>query len=139
MPYCNRHNNKIKNKSTTIIKISDSLWDRIVALLPTEKPNNTIGCHAIPFRKVFDGIVHLLRIWWRWKTLPSEYGSGSTGHRRFRQWVIMKIFKIAWIKLLKEDDNKRDQMDMVITWQYIYKVAFRGETWPEIILSIEAN
>jgi putative transposase len=39
--------------------------------------------------------------------LPKEYGSGSTCHRRFQQWVQLDIFKRIWIRLLKEYDNKK--------------------------------
>jgi hypothetical protein len=46
------HHNKNKNEPV-VTKISDKLWDRLCVLLPTEKPNNTISHHAIPFRKVF--------------------------------------------------------------------------------------
>jgi len=67
--------------------ISDELWGRIGTLLPTaEKPNNTVGRPAIPFRKVLNGIVYVLRTeGCQWKMLPSEYGSGSTCPRRFQQ------------------------------------------------------
>ena len=93
-PAVNHHKNK--NKST-ITKISDELWDKISTLLPTEKPNNTIGRPVIPFRKVFNGIVYVLRTkGCQWKMLPSEYGSGSTCHRRFQQWIQVDIFKKIW-------------------------------------------
>jgi transposase len=48
--------------------------------LPTEKPNNTIGRPiAIPFKKIFNGILYVLRTGCQWKMLlPKEYGSGST-------------------------------------------------------------
>jgi hypothetical protein len=39
--------------------------------------------------------------------LPSEFGSGSTYHRRFQQWVKLNTFKKIWAKLLKGYDNKR--------------------------------
>jgi hypothetical protein len=39
--------------------------------------------------------------------LPSEYGSGSTCHRRFQQWVQIDIFKKIWIRLLTVYDNKK--------------------------------
>ena len=85
MPYCNYHKNKNKH---TITKIPDGLWDKIKTALPTEKPNNTVGRPVIPFRKVLNGIVYVLRTgcqWW--KMLPKEFGSGSTCHRRFQQWI----------------------------------------------------
>jgi hypothetical protein len=43
----------------TIRKIPDELWNEIKLLLPPEKPNDTIGRSAIPFRKVLDGIVYI--------------------------------------------------------------------------------
>ena len=104
MPSFNRH--KSKNVST-ITKISDELWDNIYDLLPNEKPNDTVGRPAIPFRKVLNGILYVLRTGCQWKMLPKEYGSGSTCHRRFQQWVQMDIFKKIWTKLLEEYDNKK--------------------------------
>ena len=90
MPSFNRH----KNKNTSIItNISDKLWNIINSTLPTEKPNNTVGRHAIPFRKVMDGIFYVLRTGCQWKMLPKEFGSGHTPHRRFQECVQLDIFK----------------------------------------------
>ena len=36
-------------------------WNEIDLLLPPEKPNDTIGHPIIPFRKVLDGILRVLR------------------------------------------------------------------------------
>ena len=104
MPSFNLHESK---NVSTIIKISDELWDNISDLLPYEKPKNTIGRPIIPFKKVLDGILYVLRTGCQWKMLPKEYGSGSTCHRRFQQWVQSNIFKKIWIRLLKEYDNKK--------------------------------
>ncbi|HEY6535043.1 MAG TPA: transposase [Candidatus Nitrosocosmicus sp.] len=54
--------------------------------LPKEKPLNTVGRTIIPYRKVIDGILYVLRTGCQWKILPKEYGSGSTCHRRFQKW-----------------------------------------------------
>jgi len=88
-----------------IRKIPDDLWDEIKLLLPPEKANNTIGRPIIPFRKVLDGIVHVLRTGCQWKMLPKEYGSGSTCHRRFQQWIVADVFRKLWIKLLERYDE----------------------------------
>ena len=78
----------------TITKISDELWDRICTILPYEKPINTIGRLIIPYRKVLDGILYVLRTDCQWKMLPEGFGSGSScHHRRFQQWIKMDIFK----------------------------------------------
>jgi len=41
----------------SIRNIPDGLWDEIKLLLPSEKPNKTIGRLVISFRRVLDGMV----------------------------------------------------------------------------------
>ena len=91
----------------TITKIPDELWDKIVTVLPREKPGNAVGRPIVPFRKVMDGVMYVLRTGCQWKMLPREYGSGSTCHRRFQKWVELDVFKKMWIKLLKAYDDKK--------------------------------
>ena len=68
-----------RKKHLQIIRIvPDDLWEEIKLLLPLEKPNKTIGRPVVPFRKVLNGIVYILRTGCQWKMLPKEYGSGST-------------------------------------------------------------
>ena len=47
-------------------------------ILPKEKPPKTVGRPIVPYRKVLDGILYVLRTGCQWKMLPKEYGSGST-------------------------------------------------------------
>jgi transposase len=49
------------NDYRTIIRIPDKLWDEIKMILPKEKPSRTIGRPVIPYRKVLDGILYVLR------------------------------------------------------------------------------
>jgi transposase len=113
---------KIKNVST-ITKISDELWDKIYDLLPDEKPKNTVGRPNIPFRKVLNGILYVLRTGCQWKMLPKEYGSGSTCHRRFQQWVQADIFEKIWVQLLEEYDHK---IGIKLTWQSIDSISIKS-------------
>ena len=72
----------------TITHIPDDLWNEIKNILPFEKPENMIGRPIVPYRKVFDGSMFVLRTGCQWKMLPKEYGSGSTTcHRRFQELV----------------------------------------------------
>jgi len=57
---------------STLTNISDELWDIILDLLPDEKPKDTVGRPAIPFRKILDGILYTLRTGCQWKILPSK-------------------------------------------------------------------
>jgi transposase len=114
------HGNKNKQ---TITKIPDKLWDEIISVLPAEKPNNTIGRPIVPFRKVMDGIVYVLRTGCQWKMLPKEYGSGSTCHRRFQEWVELDIFKKIWTRLLGLYDNKKG---IEWNWQSIDSISIKS-------------
>jgi transposase len=57
----------------TIKRISDELWNEIRVILPSEKPDNTIGRPAVSFRKRLEGILYVLRTGCQWKMLPKEY------------------------------------------------------------------
>jgi putative transposase len=71
----------------TIWTIPDQMWQRIQPLLPPEKEPGAPGRPPLPFRKVMNAILFVLRTGCQWKALPGCYGSGSTAHRRFQQWV----------------------------------------------------
>jgi transposase len=96
-------------KLPPIRRIPNDLWMEIAPILGKEKEPGTKGRRApAPFRMVLDGILYVLRTECHWKKmLPSEYGSGSTCHRRFQQWVREGVFEKIWIKLLKIYDDIR--------------------------------
>ena len=45
---------------------------KLDTVLPKEKPPKTIGRPIVPFRKVMDGILYILRTGCQWKMLPAE-------------------------------------------------------------------
>ena len=124
----------------TIKRIPDELWDEIKNILPKEKPQKTVGRPTVKYRKVFDGILYVLRTGCQWKKmLPREYGSGSTCHRRFQEWNKLNVFKKTWIKLLKIYDRK---IGINWTWQSIDSISvksFLGGRKQEIIPLTGAN
>lgn len=71
----------------TIWEVPDPMWEQIRDLLPPEKEAGTPGRPPVPFRKVLNGILFVLRTGCHWNAVPEKYGSGSTVHRRFQQWV----------------------------------------------------
>ena len=97
---------KSKKYVRTIIHIPDDSWNEIKNILPDEKQDNTIGRPVVPYRKVFDGIIFVLRTGCQWKMLPKEYGSGSTCHRRFQECIQLGIFDKLWFRLLKIYDKR---------------------------------
>jgi transposase len=72
----------------TLWTIPEKMWQQIRPLLPPEKEPGTPGRTPVPFRKVMNGILFVLRTGCQWKALPKKaHGSGSTVHRRFQQWT----------------------------------------------------
>ena len=110
---------KDKKYVRTIIMIPDDLWNEIKNILPAEKPENTIGRPMVRYRKVFDGIVFVLRTGCQWKMLSKEYGSGSTCHRRYQQWMQLGL----WIRLLKLYDIK---IGIKWNWQSLDNISIKS-------------
>ena len=52
--------------------------------------------------------MYVLRTGCQWKALPKEYGSGSTAHRRFQQWVREGAFQKLWVNLLIRWEKKAE-------------------------------
>ena len=102
-----------RKKLDTIRRIPDDLWMEVQPLLPHEKALGTNGRPAVPFRMVLDGVLYVLRTGCQWKMLPAEYGSGSTCHRRFQEWVRIGVFQKLWMKLLERYDEIRG-----IEWEW---------------------
>ena len=107
----------------TIIHIPDDLWNKIKNILPDEKSENTIGRPIVPYRKVFDGIMFILRTGCQWKMLPKVYGSGSTCHRRFQEWRQSGIFDRLWTGLLKLYDIKKG---IKWNWQSLDSISVKS-------------
>ena len=102
-----------RKRLPTIWRVPDDVWAMIRPLLPPEKPPGTPGRPAVPFRKVLDGILYVLRTGCQWKAVPKEFGSGSTCHRRFQEWERLGVFEKLWQILVSRYDELRG-----IQWQF---------------------
>lgn len=107
-------NKTLTKKLPTIWTVPEAMWQRIRDILPPEKPPGTPGRPGVPFRDVFNGILYVLRTGCHWKAVPQKYGSGSTVHRRFQQWVEAGLFHAIIEAMLQCYDRVRG-IDW--TWQ----------------------
>ena len=112
-----------KANPCTIITIPDELWDKIKIIFPREKLSKTVGRSVIPYRKVLDGILYVLRTRCQSKLIPKEFGSGSTCHRRFQEWNKLYIFKKIWTRLLINYDN---EIGFNWTWQSLDSISIKS-------------
>lgn len=105
-----------QRRLATIRRVPDDLWKLISPLLPPEKPAGTVGRPIVPYRTVLNGILYVLRTGCQWKMVSKEFGSGSTCHLRFQEWVESGVFLKAWQMLLRRYDEWRG---IQWTWQAV--------------------
>ena len=98
----------------TIWHTPEDLWSLIAPLLGPEKQPSTPGRPAVPFRRIFDGLIYVLRTGCQWSAIPrEEYAPKSTVWGRFKQWVEAGVFEQAWMLVLVYYD-----LELGIDWKW---------------------
>jgi len=87
-------------------KLTDEQWRKIEPLLPKLKKSKRGGRPWADNRKVFEGILWILRTGAPWADLPKQYPSPSTCWRRLRVWEEQDIWLQVWRTFLAELDEK---------------------------------
>lgn len=86
-------------------EVSDAFWAIAEPLIPTRERDASkpyrrkpgAGRKPLSYRKVFEGIVFVLRTGCQWKALPrDEFGSPSSIHSYFREWLAKGFFLALW-------------------------------------------
>ena len=88
-------------------RIPDDLWQELSARLPQQIRGQKGGRPRIADRQVITGIVYRLRTGCQCKAIPTQFGSGSTCHRRFQQWQQAGGFRAIFAALVGYDDRAR--------------------------------
>lgn len=86
-------------------RMPDELWSRIERLLPKYRTSPKGGRPRLTMRHVVDGIFYVLRTGCQWKAAPPEFGSGSSLHDYFQEWVEREVFHKLWSVALSEYDK----------------------------------
>ena len=113
-----------KKDNHTIITIPDKLWDEIKQFYQERNHSKLVGRPIVPYRKVLDGILYILRTGCQWKMLPSEFGSGSTCHRRFQEWNKLDVFKKTWVQIT--ENPMINIIGINWTWQSIDSISIKS-------------
>jgi transposase len=74
-------------------RLPDELWQKVEPLLPKYRRSRKGGRPRLPQRQIMDGIFYVLRTGCQWKAVPREFGSGSSLHRYFQDWVKRGVFE----------------------------------------------
>jgi transposase len=92
--------------------LTEKQWEIIAPLLP-ELPRRADG-RGRPWadnRALLNGMLWILRTGAQWRDLPPRYGSKSTVHRRFQQWVSNGVFEEI-LAVLAGDLQERGKLDL---------------------------
>jgi transposase len=83
--------------------LTNTEWAAIAPLFPVHpwKKKHT-GRPRRPDRDVLNGILWVLRTGAQWKEMPNRYPPYQTCHRRFQEWVKMRLFQKILRALAKE-------------------------------------
>jgi len=103
-------------------EVSDEFWKIVEPLIPKRlrekgriykrKPGG--GRKPLEPRRVFEGIVYVLRTGIQWKALPKkQFGSSSSVHEYFRAWEREGVFLELWKRGLAEYDEMEG-----IAWEW---------------------
>ena len=105
--------------------VSEAMWAKVEPLIPERKREKGRkyrrkpggGRKRLDARRVFEGIVYVLRTGCQWKALPEErFGSASSIHKYFQEWKRRGVFVRLWRKGLAEYD---DLEGIAWAWQSI--------------------
>lgn len=102
-----------RSTSSEFFEVPESLWQRVEPLLPKYRVSRQGGRPRLPMRKVFAGILYVLRTGCQWKAMPREFGSGSAIHDYFQEWTESGLFEKLWRLALEEYDEL-----VGIDWQW---------------------
>lgn len=106
-------------------EVSDAFWEMVEPLIPKRKRDGKKkykrkkggGRKPLDSRKIFEGIVYVLRTGIQWKAIPEErFGSASSIHGYFREWLEAGFFLKLWKKGLMEYN---DMEGIAWKWQSI--------------------
>jgi len=76
--------------------IPDELWRKIEKLIPHKR--SKVGRPEFDNRRVFHGILFVLKTGVHWRELPEKYGCPSTIHTKFMKWCRSGVFEKMLIK-----------------------------------------
>jgi transposase len=85
--------------------IPDELWELVAPIFPKPRPTPRGGRPRVPDRVILAGVVYRMRTGCQWKAIPADFGSGSTCHRRFNEWVKLGLTNRIFTRLLKYYDD----------------------------------
>lgn len=102
--------------------LRDAQWNRIKDLFPKEKK---VGRRPLNPRKVFDGILWILKSGGRWRDLPSCYGNWNSIYHKFRLWCESGLFRLL-LQVINTDAHSATLLELDSTFCKVHQSACSG-------------
>ncbi len=99
--------------SEKFAQMPEKMWRQLEPLLPCYRASPKGGRPRASLRSVANGIYYVLRMGCQWNALPSQFGSSSTTHRYFQEWVQFGVWEKLWAVCLRRNDVLRG-----IAWRW---------------------
>ncbi len=95
------------NEKLGHLNIPDKIWEKLEPLLPKEKHKRGPGGRPrVDDRTIMSAIFYRLKTGIAWRDMPPIFGSKSTLHKRFQEWVNAGIFDKINAEALKLYEHK---------------------------------
>jgi len=101
-------------------RIPDSLWCELEKLLPKKKTK--VGRPEFDNKKVFEGVLFILRTGSQWCELPEKYGHFSTVHSKYMRWARAGVFEKMLVKA-REYYRRRNSTNIWFALDTVIKKA----------------
>ena len=103
-------------------ELNDAQWNRIKCLF--EEPKK-VGRPPLNPRKVFNGILWILKSGSRWRDLPSCYGNWNSIYHKFRLWCESGLFELL-LHLVNADAQATTLLEIDSTFCKVHQSACSG-------------
>jgi transposase len=117
-------------KMAEFFLFSDTQWDRIAPLLPTD----VRGKQRVDDRRVLSGIVHALKCGGRWADCADVYGPKKTLYNRFVRWAERGIWEGIFSALAGAEDAP-DRLFIDSSCIKVHRCAGGGKGGPWLMVS----
>ena len=103
-------------------ELTDAQWNGIKDLFQKEKK---VGRRPLNPRKVFDGILWILKSGARWRDLPARYGNWNSIYHKFRHWCRLGLFE-RLLQLINADAQEATLLELDSTFCKVHQSACSG-------------
>lgn len=91
--------------------LTTTQWELVLPLLKRPSSLDPRGRKRKGEKKIFEGVLWILKTGAQWSELPRKYGAYQTAHRRYQEWVKRGVFEDA-LRMLAEDLEKRGAINL---------------------------